>query len=142
MKSSIPNKLYAIITLINYQIIFYWVLFLPICSKLHQYNQVFVFSAQILFEMKKGSYFWQFLKFPPMLFSLIIKFSWTEQIRVFAHSKGQLNSKCLFEKIVWTKIPTKNLIDSAHYTCWAECIKFFVGILVQTIFSKRHSEIN
>ena len=28
-------------------------------------------------------------------------------------SKGQLISKCLFEKIVWTKIPTKNLIDSA-----------------------------
>ena len=49
--------------------------------------------------------------------------------------KGQLISKCLFEKIVWTKIPTKNLIDSAHYTCWAESIKLFVGILVQTIFS-------
>ena len=29
-------------------------------------------------------------------------------------SKGQLISKCLFEKIVWTKIPTKNLIDSAQ----------------------------
>ena len=28
--------------------------------------------------------------------------------------KGQLISECLFEKIVWTKIPTKNLIDSAH----------------------------
>ena len=26
--------------------------------------------------------------------------------------KGQLISECLFEKIVWTKIPTKNLIDS------------------------------
>ena len=61
---------------------------------------------------------------------------------VKSHSKGQLISKCLFEKIVWTKIPTKNLIDSAHYTCWAESIKFFVDILVQTIFSKRHSEIN
>ena len=57
-------------------------------------------------------------------------------------TKGQLISECLFEKIVWTKIPTKNLIDSAHYTCWAESIKFFVGILVQTIFSKRHFEIN
>ena len=56
--------------------------------------------------------------------------------------KGQLISKCLFEKIIWTKIPTKNLIDSAHYTCWAESIKFFVGILVQMIFSKRHFEIN
>ena len=44
-------------------------------------------------------------------------------------SKSQLISKCLFEKIVWTKIPTKNLIDS-------------VGILVQMIFSKRHFEIN
>ena len=31
----------------------------------------------------------------------------------FKFSKGQLISKCLFEKIVWTKIPTKNLIDSA-----------------------------
>ena len=29
-------------------------------------------------------------------------------------AKGQLISKCLFEKIVWTKIPTKNLIDSAQ----------------------------
>ena len=28
--------------------------------------------------------------------------------------KGQLISKCLFEKIVWTKTPTKNLIDSAQ----------------------------
>ena len=43
-------------------------------------------------------------------------------------SKGQLISKCLFEKIVWTKIPTKNLIDSAQkclyrqgkYLCWPE----------------------
>ena len=30
------------------------------------------------------------------------------------HTKGQLISECLFEKIVWTKIPTKNLIDSAQ----------------------------
>ena len=29
-------------------------------------------------------------------------------------TKGQLISKCLFEKIVWSKIPTKNLIDSAQ----------------------------
>ena len=29
-------------------------------------------------------------------------------------SKGQLISKCLFEKIVWPKTPTKNLIDSAQ----------------------------
>ena len=28
--------------------------------------------------------------------------------------KGRLISKCLFEKLVWTKIPTKNLIDSAQ----------------------------
>ena len=27
----------------------------------------------------------------------------------------QLNFPFLFEKIVWTKIPTKNLIDSAHW---------------------------
>ena len=32
----------------------------------------------------------------------------------FETTKGQLISKCLFEKIVWTKIPTKNLIDSAQ----------------------------
>ena len=43
-------------------------------------------------------------------------------------AKGQLLSKCLFEKIVSTKIPTKNLIDSAQkslyrqgkYLCWPE----------------------
>ena len=29
-------------------------------------------------------------------------------------AKGQLISECLFEKIVWTKIPPKNLIDSAQ----------------------------
>ena len=58
------------------------------------------------------------------------------------HTKGQLISKCLFEKIVWTKIPPKNLIDSALQYFRAESIKFFGGILVQTIFSKRHFEIN
>ena len=57
-------------------------------------------------------------------------------------AKGQLISKCLFEKIVWTKIPPKNLINSALKYCRAESIKFFGGILVQTIFSKRHFEIN
>ena len=31
-----------------------------------------------------------------------------------AGAKGQLISECLFEKIVSTKIPTKNLIDSAQ----------------------------
>ena len=56
--------------------------------------------------------------------------------------KGQLISKCPFEKIVSTKIPPKNLIDSALKYCRAESIKFFGGILVQTIFSKRHFEIN
>ena len=29
-------------------------------------------------------------------------------------TKGQLISECLFEKTVWTKIPTKNLMDSAQ----------------------------
>ena len=56
--------------------------------------------------------------------------------------KGQLISKCPFEKIVWTKIPPKNLIDSALKYCRAESIKFFGGILVETIFSKGHFEIN
>ena len=32
-------------------------------------------------------------------------------------TKGQLISKCLFEKIIWTKIPPKNLIDSALKVC-------------------------
>ena len=64
------------------------------------------------------------------------------EIFFFPFSKGQLISKCLFEKIVWTKIPLKNLIDSALQYFRAESIKFFGGILVQTIFSKRHFEIN
>ena len=35
------------------------------------------------------------------------------------NSKGQLISKCLFEKIVWTKIPPKNLINSAlEWVVW------------------------
>ena len=60
----------------------------------------------------------------------------------FLVAKGQLISKCLFEKIVWTKIPPKHLIDSALQYFRAESIKCFGGILVQTIFSKRHFEIN
>ena len=36
--------------------------------------------------------------------------------------KGQLISKCLYEVIVWTKIPFR-----------AEIVKIFVGILVQTM---------
>ena len=42
-------------------------------------------------------------KFPPNYIFIFVKIS-----------KGQLISKCIFEKIVWTKIPTKNLIDSAQ----------------------------
>ena len=57
-------------------------------------------------------------------------------------SKGQFISKCPFEKIVSTKIPQKNLIDSALQYFRAESIKFFGGILVETIFSKGHFEIN
>ena len=57
-------------------------------------------------------------------------------------TKGQLISKCFFEKFVWTKIPPKNLIDSALQYFRADSIKFFGGILVQAIFSKRHFEIN
>ena len=72
----------------------------------------------------------------------LLKFPRREMIQLVSGScKGQLISKCHFEKIIWTKIPRKNLINSAHYTCWAESIKFCVGILVQTIFSKRHFEI-
>jgi hypothetical protein len=56
--------------------------------------------------------------------------------------KGQLISKCLYEVIVWTKIPPKNLIISALKGARAEIIKFFGGILVQTMISKRHFEIN
>ena len=63
-------------------------------------------------------------------------------VLILINPKGQLISKCLFEKIVWTKKPPKNLIDSALKYCRAESIKFFSGFLVQTIFSKRHFEIN
>ena len=42
------------------------------------------------------------------------KYCITQRRREFRLGKGQLISKCLFEKIVWTKIPTKNLIDSAQ----------------------------
>ena len=45
---------------------------------------------------------------PTFLFTDIPKGTLTNAV------KGQLISKCLFEKIVWTKIPTKNLIDSAQ----------------------------
>ena len=58
----------------------------------------------------------------------------TGKVVLIFKAKGQLISKCLFEKIVWTKIPPKNLIDSALKYCRAESIKFFGGILVQTIF--------
>ena len=61
---------------------------------------------------------------------MIYNVCFTKTYTPYIGGKGQLISKCLFGKIVWTKIPTKNLIDSAHYTCWAESIKFFVGILV------------
>ena len=36
-----------------------------------------------------------------------------KETRIIRFVKGQLISKCLFEVIVWTKIPTKNLITSA-----------------------------
>ena len=49
-------------------------------------------------------------------------------------AKGQLISKFLFDAIVSTKKPTKYF--------WISVLKFFVGILVQTIFSKRNFEIN
>ena len=85
-------------------------------------------------------------------------------------AKGQLISKHLLEKIVWTKIATKkfnnfcpggqikkikalsyinygvfNVIKclySFDLTTRAEIVNFFVAILVQTIFSKRRFEIN
>ena len=50
-------------------------------------------------------------------------------------SKGQLISKCLFEKIVWTKIPTKILIVSALALSGQKLSNFFVGILVETMIS-------
>ena len=43
----------------------------------------------------------------------VLKFKVTLPLKC-SFGKGQLISECLFEKIVWTKIPTKNLIDSAQ----------------------------
>ena len=56
-------------------------------------------------------------------------------------SKVQLISKCPCAIIVWPKIPTffDNFCPGPFR---AEIIKFFVGILVQTMTSKRHFEIN
>ena len=45
---------------------------------------------------------------------IIYDSDWNPQQDLQAQGKGQLISECPFEKIVWTKIPTKNLIDSAQ----------------------------
>ena len=53
---------------------------------------------------------------------------WIKIVTCFGSTKGQLISKCLFEKIVWTKIPTKNLTISAlahNLGARAEIVKFF-----------------
>ena len=51
-------------------------------------------------------------------------------------SKGQLISKCLFEKIVWTKIPPKNLIDSAHKLSGQNLSNFSVVFWSKRFFQK------
>ena len=50
----------------------------------------------------------------------LLKWNWAGMAALI---KGQLISKCLFEKIVWTKIPPKDLVDSALKYCRAESIQ-------------------
>ena len=57
-------------------------------------------------------------------------------------SKGQLISKCPIGVIVSTKIPTKKIDKFCPTHSRAEFVKFFSGILVQTIKAKGHFEIN
>ena len=56
--------------------------------------------------------------------------------------KGQLISKCPFGVIVSTKIPTKKFDKFCPTHSRAEFVKFFGGILVQTMKPKGHFEIN
>ena len=48
--------------------------------------------------------------FSYFLFSFFSFFVQKNGLKKIAMYKGQLISECLFEKIIWTKIPTKNLI--------------------------------
>ena len=57
-------------------------------------------------------------------------------------AKDQLISKCPFGVIFWTKIPPKNLTNSALEWVVQNLSNFFVGILVQTMTPKGHFEIN
>ena len=70
---------------------------------------------------------------------MVAKFS--KFCEVFTHflkmstSKGQLISKCLYEVVIWTKIPTKRFDNFCPERARAEIIKNFIGILVQTMIS-------
>ena len=57
-------------------------------------------------------------------------------------AKGQLISKCPFGFIVSTKLPTEKFDKLCPRMGRAEFVKFFGGILVQTMKAKRHFEIN
>ena len=50
--------------------------------------------------------------------------------------KGQLISKCLYEVIVWTKIPTKNLIDSALKVTGQNLSNFLLVFWSKRFFQK------
>ena len=50
--------------------------------------------------------------------------------------KGQLISKCLFEKIVWTKIAPKNMIDSAHKLSGQNLSNFLVVFWSKRFFQQ------
>ena len=106
------------------------------------------------------------------IWEFIWSHSWLTWMKVseYVGTKGQLISKCLLEKIVWTKIATKKFDNfcpggqikkiKAHsyinygvfnvksvfiFLIWPPGQKlsnFFVAILVQMIFSKRRFEIN
>ena len=60
----------------------------------------------------------------------------------FRNYKGQLISKCPFGIIVLTKLPTKNLTNSALEWVGQNLSNFSVGILVETMTPEGHFEIN
>ena len=72
-------------------------------------------------------------EFPEHVFSSSLKFGIIEFDNV---RKGQLISKCLFEKIVWTKIPPKNLIDSALKVCGQNLSNFLVVFWSKQFFKQ------
>jgi hypothetical protein len=58
------------------------------------------------------------------------------------YAKGQLISKCHFDVIVSTKIPTEKFDKFYPTHSRAEFVKFSVGNMVETMKPKGHFEIN